>query len=132
MVVLAKLTSKGQATIPEPIRKRLKLTQGDQIAFVVEGEQVTLRRADPVDAGFLKLAGDSFADWSSKEADEDLFMLAGPMKQHGSTRTPIPAISGYAVSSVWVLSQSTPILGNVADIPWFESCLDDVVPFLRR
>ncbi len=71
MVVLAKVTSKGQATIPEAIRKRLKLAKGDQIAFVIDGDRVTVRRADPVDAGYLKLAGDSFADWSSREADED-------------------------------------------------------------
>jgi len=71
MVVLAKLTSKGQATIPEPIRRRLKLSPGDKIAFAVEGDRVTLRRAEPHDAGFLKLANDSFADWNSREAEED-------------------------------------------------------------
>jgi antitoxin PrlF len=71
MVVLAKLTSKGQATIPEPIRKRLRLSPGDRIAFAVEGGRVTMRRAEPLDAGFLKLATESFADWNSKEAEED-------------------------------------------------------------
>jgi len=71
MVVLAKLTSKGQATIPEAIRKRLKLAPGDRIAFAVEGDQVTLRRAEPVDAAFLKLTTESFADWGTKEAEVD-------------------------------------------------------------
>jgi len=71
MVVLAKLTSKGQATIPEAIRKRLKLAPGDRIAFAVEGDTITLRRAEPIDAGFLKMAAESFADWGTKEAEED-------------------------------------------------------------
>ncbi|MCC7048547.1 MAG: type II toxin-antitoxin system PrlF family antitoxin [Alphaproteobacteria bacterium] len=71
MVVLAKLTSKGQATIPEPVRKKLKLKAGDRIAFSVKGDTVTLRRAEPMDAGFLKLATESFADWNTKEAEED-------------------------------------------------------------
>lgn len=71
MVVLAKLTSKGQATIPEPIRKQLKLKPGDRIAFAVKGGTVTLRRAEAMDAGFLKLATESFADWNTKEAAED-------------------------------------------------------------
>ena len=71
MVVLAKLTSKGQTTIPEPIRKRLKLSPGDKIAFTLEGGKVTLRRAEPLDAVFLKLATESFADWNTKEAEED-------------------------------------------------------------
>ena len=71
MVVLAKLTSKGQTTIPEPTRKRLRLSPGDKIAFAVEGDKITLRRAEPLNAGFLKLATESFADWNSKEADEN-------------------------------------------------------------
>jgi AbrB family looped-hinge helix DNA binding protein len=71
MVVLAKLTSKGQTTIPEPIRKRLRLAPGDRIAFAVEGDRVTLRRAEPMDAAYLKLAAETFADWGTREAEED-------------------------------------------------------------
>jgi len=71
MIAVAKLTAKGQTTIPGAIRKRLKLAPGDRIAFTLEGERVTMRRIGPQDAAFLKLATEAFADWNAPEADED-------------------------------------------------------------
>jgi AbrB family looped-hinge helix DNA binding protein len=37
------LTSKGQVTIPKPIRQLLKVQPGDRVDFVVDGDQVFLR-----------------------------------------------------------------------------------------
>ena len=45
----SKLTSKYQATIPEPVRKVLHLKAGDAIAFDIEGCQILLRKARPLD-----------------------------------------------------------------------------------
>jgi AbrB family looped-hinge helix DNA binding protein len=39
------LTSRGQTTIPKPIREALQLRPGDQVEFILEDEQVVLRRA---------------------------------------------------------------------------------------
>ncbi len=69
-VLLSKVTSKGQATIPSKVRKALGIAQGDTVMFVVEDGTVTLKRAEALDAGFLKLASESFSDWNSPEADE--------------------------------------------------------------
>jgi AbrB family looped-hinge helix DNA binding protein len=69
MIIVTKLTAKNQTTIPKPVRRRLKVSAGDRVAFVVAGGQVVLRRVSPTDAAFLKLAGDSFADWSDPEAE---------------------------------------------------------------
>ena len=69
-VVLSKVTSKGQATIPGKVRKALGIAHGDTVMFVVEDGTVTLKRADPLDAAFLRLSADSVADWDSPEADE--------------------------------------------------------------
>jgi antitoxin PrlF len=41
----AAVTSKGQVTIPQAIRERLKLKAGDRLDFVVEGPNVVLRAA---------------------------------------------------------------------------------------
>ena len=47
------LTSKGQVTIPADVRKRLGLHPGDQVAFVVEGDEVRIvRREHRIDAAF--------------------------------------------------------------------------------
>jgi antitoxin PrlF len=37
---LAKLTSKGQITIPKEIRDKLKLKTGDKVIFIYEGEKI--------------------------------------------------------------------------------------------
>lgn len=67
---VTKLTSKCQTTIPSAIRKVLGIKAGDSVMFAVEGKHVTLKRAEKLDAGFLKLAQDSFSDWNAPEADD--------------------------------------------------------------
>lgn len=42
---LAKITSKGQITIPIAIRKLLGLQEGDKVVFVEEGNKVVLMNA---------------------------------------------------------------------------------------
>ncbi|HEY8778111.1 MAG TPA: type II toxin-antitoxin system PrlF family antitoxin, partial [Gaiellaceae bacterium] len=40
MDIAARITSKGQITIPKSVREALKLTEGDQVVFrVIEGER---------------------------------------------------------------------------------------------
>ncbi len=68
--VVTKLTAKGQTTIPRQVREVLKVGPGDAVVFTVEGETVTLRRAEKLDPGFLKLATESFTDWNTPEADD--------------------------------------------------------------
>jgi antitoxin PrlF len=54
MDIAARITSKGQITIPKPVREALKLTEGDQVVFrVIEGERAILARTPDL----LELAG---------------------------------------------------------------------------
>lgn len=47
------LTSKGQVTIPNQIRQRLKLRPGDKVGFVVEDDHVVLvRKFNNIEAAF--------------------------------------------------------------------------------
>ncbi len=68
----SKLTSKYQATIPEPVRRLLKLQAGDSIIFDIEGEAVQLRKARPVDLAFAKSLEGTLSEWASA-ADEDAY-----------------------------------------------------------
>lgn len=70
--LLSRMTSKGQATIPAPVRKVLRLAAGDRVAFEVVNGKVTLRKADPLDRAFLELAEAAFEEWNSPE-DEAAF-----------------------------------------------------------
>lgn len=53
MDVAARLSSKGQVTIPKSVREALRLEEGDQVIFRVEGERALLART----ANLLELAG---------------------------------------------------------------------------
>jgi len=53
MDVSAKLTSKGQITLPKAVRDLLALEPGDEVLFRVAGDRAVLART----ADFLDLAG---------------------------------------------------------------------------
>ena len=44
MEVSARLTSKGQLTIPKTVREALHLEQGDRVTFRVQGEHAVMAR----------------------------------------------------------------------------------------
>ncbi|UCH26256.1 MAG: AbrB/MazE/SpoVT family DNA-binding domain-containing protein [Trueperaceae bacterium] len=53
----ATVTSKGQVTIPQEIRWRLGIEQGDQVVFAVEDGLITLRPYRGEENPFEKYAG---------------------------------------------------------------------------
>lgn len=53
MDAAARLTSKGQITIPKAVRDALGLEDGDQVVFRVEGDRAVLARTPDL----LELAG---------------------------------------------------------------------------
>lgn len=53
MDVAARLTSKGQITIPKSVRDQLELAPGDQVVFRLEGARAILARTKD----FLDMAG---------------------------------------------------------------------------
>ncbi len=53
MEIAAKLSSKGQLTVPKAVRDALGLAEGDDVVFRVEGKRAVLART----TDFLSLAG---------------------------------------------------------------------------
>jgi antitoxin PrlF len=68
-MITSKLTSKAQTTIPQAVRAALRLREGDEIAYVIEGDRVLLTRASPegTDDPF-----GPFTEWDS-EADRKAY-----------------------------------------------------------
>jgi len=66
----SKLTSKYQATIPEPIRRVLHLNAGDTIAFDIDNNQIRLRKAQPLDLAFAQALDGTLNEWQSDEDEE--------------------------------------------------------------
>lgn len=53
MDAAARVTSKGQVTVPKAVREALGITEGDEVVFRVQGNHAVLART----ADFLDLAG---------------------------------------------------------------------------
>jgi antitoxin PrlF len=68
-MITSKLTSKAQTTIPGPVRSALRLREGDELVYIIDGDRVFLKKADrgAIDEPFA-----SFAEWAS-EADEQAY-----------------------------------------------------------
>jgi AbrB family looped-hinge helix DNA binding protein len=68
----ARVSSKGQVTIPRGVREALGLAPGDRIVYEVEGSRVLLRKAKPLDDDYLEMEQEAFSEWAS-EADEQAY-----------------------------------------------------------
>ena len=69
-VILSKLTSKAQTTVPKDVRKALGLKAGDAIAYDIVGDHVILRKADAYREGYYDMLNRMFEDWASPEDAE--------------------------------------------------------------
>ena len=66
----SKLTKKYQATVPEPVRKKLELKAGDVIAFDIDNGIIKLRKARPIDIEFSSALVPTLSEWDSKNDEE--------------------------------------------------------------
>ncbi len=71
-MIIRRLSSKGQVTIPRKVRDALGVRPGDTIAYEIEGDLVWLRRVDPCDADFHRALSGTLTEWESPE-DEQAF-----------------------------------------------------------
>jgi AbrB family looped-hinge helix DNA binding protein len=66
------LSSKGQTTIPGPVRKRLGLEPGDVLHYEVTPDgAVQIRKARKVDLAWARAVEATLTEWQG-EADDDL------------------------------------------------------------
>ncbi len=77
---LAKITSKGQITIPISIRRALKLKDGDKVAFIEQNGQYVLTNPTMLAIQQLQDAFDGFAEENGLETEEDVVALVKEMR----------------------------------------------------
>lgn len=70
MLQTSRLTTKYQATVPTRVRKVLQLKAGDMVGFEIDGNEVRLRRATPLDLAFTQALEGTLAEWSSEQDDQ--------------------------------------------------------------
>jgi len=73
MLAVAKITAKGQTTIPQDVRNALHVAPGDMITWEVGADgTAVVRRAQPLDLEYLRAVEGTLSEWAGK-ADEDAY-----------------------------------------------------------
>lgn len=73
MRAIAKVTAKGQITIPREVREALHIKPGDLTVWEATAEgTATVRRAQPLDLEYLRAVEGTLSEWAS-EADEEAY-----------------------------------------------------------
>ncbi|HEY5106350.1 MAG TPA: AbrB/MazE/SpoVT family DNA-binding domain-containing protein [Caulobacteraceae bacterium] len=67
---LARLSAKGQMTLPRRVRQAAHLAAGDVVTVVVEGERIIIRKLSAADDVYLRGVQESLAEWNSAEDDD--------------------------------------------------------------
>ena len=71
MIAVAKITAKGQTTVPRDVRTALHVVPGDLIAWEVGADGVaTVRRVQPIDLEYLRAIQGTLSEWTSAADDE--------------------------------------------------------------
>lgn len=71
MNAIAKITAKGQTTIPADIRAALNVRPGDSIVWeMLEDGAARVRRIQPLDLEYLRAIEGTLTEWSSVVDDE--------------------------------------------------------------
>ena len=73
MATIARVTVKGQTTIPQEIRAALQIKPGDLLLWETGEEGVAkVRRVQPLDLAYLRAVEGTLGEWSS-QADEEAY-----------------------------------------------------------
>ncbi len=71
MATTAKVTVKGQTTIPREVRAALHIKAGDLLLWETSDEGVAkVRRVQPLDLAYLRALEGTLGEWSSNEDEE--------------------------------------------------------------
>jgi bifunctional DNA-binding transcriptional regulator/antitoxin component of YhaV-PrlF toxin-antitoxin module len=73
MAAVARVTTKGQTTIPREIRAAMRVSPGDLIAWEPRDDgSATVRRVQPLDLDYLRALDATLSEWAS-DADEEAY-----------------------------------------------------------
>ena len=67
---VARLTTKGQLTLPKKVRDAAKVGEGDLMAIDVEDGVITMRKLTRPSDPYLAGVQDTLGEWSGPEDDE--------------------------------------------------------------
>ena len=66
-MILARVTSKGQTTIPKSVRKACGIHEGDVLAVAVEGGRIVMTKLEATEKEYLQSLESTLEEWLSPE-----------------------------------------------------------------
>ena len=67
---LARITARGQTTIPKRIREAANLGEGDVLSFEIEGDHLVIRKVTPGQDAYLQGLSEILSEWVSPEDEK--------------------------------------------------------------
>ena len=67
---VARITSRGQTTIPKRVREAANLNAGDTLLFEVHSDCLVVRKMSRVDDAYLHGLSQTLDEWNSPEDEE--------------------------------------------------------------
>lgn len=67
----ARITVKGQLTIPKTVRESLKVGKGDAVVFIEKNGEIVVRKATAIDIAWARGIQTALNEWED-EIDDDL------------------------------------------------------------
>jgi len=77
---VAKITSKGQITIPIDIRKKLNLKNGDKVIFIEDGDKIIFANAAKVAFANMQKAFEGEADRLGLQNEKDVVEMVDEIR----------------------------------------------------
>ena len=65
------VSQKGQTTIPQTVREKLGVKEGDILEYEVEGAAVRIRKMEKIDTEWARALESTLTEWTG-ESDDDL------------------------------------------------------------
>ena len=78
---VAKITSRGQITIPIDVRKKLGLKEGDKVIFIEEGDNIIFANAAKVAFRNMRKAFEGEAERLGLKDEQDVVKMVDEVRQ---------------------------------------------------
>jgi AbrB family looped-hinge helix DNA binding protein len=85
MILRAKLTSKGQLTLPEDVRRKLGVESGDRVIFELEGDEVRVRAEKRRPLSVLRGSLPARQEYPGREAERRAAREQAVLRHTGGT-----------------------------------------------
>ena len=72
----SKASKKNQTTIPARVRRALGIAKGDTLLWVIDGNEVSLRKISKVDINWSKTSEMSLLEWTPEDDEGESYIEA--------------------------------------------------------